>query len=381
MKLKGIDLFCGVGGFHIAANLNGIDIVFASEIDVRTSFTYEENFGLKPEGDITKVNTEDIPSHNILLGGFPCQPFSKAGLRKGFEDTRGTLFFDIARILEFHKPKYLLLENVLSLAKHDNGNTWNTIKKTLRDLGYMIPDDPVIISPQSFGTPQIRKRVFIPGVLKSKISNEEFDFKIPKPKNTSIEDIRIKKYDNDKTLLLSDYQIKVLKCWSEFKNHFDYQEIQHPIWSYDFFKDTSDSDDPVWKQNWSQRNRDLYLSDKKWIDNWYKKWDVTTFRRQDQKFEWNCKDKINSLEEGIIQFRSSGVRVKTPDIAPTLVAKNDRIVMPGAKRFISIEETARLQDFPKEFKWSNSDSLSLKQLGNAVNVKVTKYMIEELIKY
>lgn len=380
MKLKGIDLFAGIGGFHLAAKQNGVEIVFASEIDIKTAMVYENNFNLKPSGDITEIREEDIEPHDILMGGFPCQPFSKAGLRKGFDDTRGTLFFDILRIIKYHKPKFLLLENVQSLASHDGGNTWKVIRDSLRKEGYLIPNNPIVVSPKSFGTPQIRKRVFIPGIIKQNAKGNELKINIPEEKTVSIENIRIKEFDSDDKLKLNDYQRKVVEAWSEFKNLFDdHNDIQHPIWSYEFFKDRDMSNDPVWKQNWTRRNRELYLDNKKMIDEWYDKWGVSQFRRQDQKLEWNAKDKITNLKEGILQFRSSGLRVKTPDVAPTLVAKNDRIIMPGGERFISIEECAKLQDFPKWYKWSISDNLTLKQLGNAVNVKVTSHMLKELL--
>ncbi len=380
MSIKGIDLFAGVGGFHQASSKNNIDIVFASEIDERTSETYYINYGLKPYGDITKINEIDIPAHDILMGGFPCQPFSKAGLRMGFEDSRGTLFFDIARILKYHKPKFVLLENVQSLTTHDSGNTWKTIYRILNELGYLTLSEPLVVSPTSFGTPQIRKRVFIPCVLKEHAKFEKLKINIPTPKSTSIEDIRIAKYDSDDSLTLNDYQRNVIDAWSEFKNYFsDWKEIQHPIWSYEFFNTEKEELLPEWKHKWNIRNRELYLKNKKFINAWYKKWDVSSFRRQDQKLEWNAKGDIDSLEDGIIQFRSSGIRVKTPDVAPTLVAKNDRIIMPGAKRFISIEEASLLQDFRKDFKWPESESLALKQLGNAVNVKVTSHILKELI--
>lgn len=380
MKLKGIDLFSGIGGFHIAANKNNIDVVFASEIDKRTSYSYLLNFGLDPDKDITKCDEKEIPYHDILMGGFPCQPFSKAGKREGFQDTRGTLFFHIERILRAHKPKFILLENVQSLATHDDGRTWKIMHNILEDIGYQIPSFPLIVSPVSFGTPQIRKRVFIPGIRKEDAKFDKLKINIPAPRKTNISSIIIDKYNEDKTLFLNNYQKKVLKAWTEFKNNFYWREIQHPIWTYEFFEERDISKEPIWKQKWIRRNRDLYINNKIFIDVWYKKWNVHEFRRQDQKFEWNAKNSIKNLSDGIIQFRSSGVRIKTPDVAPTLVAKNDRIIVPGGKRFISVEETALLQDFPKNYKWDSSENIVMKQLGNAVNVKVTDHMIKELLK-
>ena len=111
--------------------------------------------------NIIEVREEDIPEHDVLCGGFPCQAFSTAGHKKGFEDTRGTLFFEIARILKYHKTKYIILENVKNLLGHDNGNTWKVIKNTLIDLGYILTEEPIVMSPNYLGVPQLRERVFI----------------------------------------------------------------------------------------------------------------------------------------------------------------------------------------------------------------------------
>ena len=166
-SFKYIDLFCGIGGFHQAMQSLGGKCVFASDIDEDCRKTYEANYGIKPTGDITKIEACDIPAHDVLCAGFPCQAFSKAGKRLGFDDeTKGTLFFDICRILEFHKPKYALLENVRNLASHDKGNTWRVIHDKLVSLGYNLLPEPVIFSPHYVGIPQHRERVYIMCVKK-----------------------------------------------------------------------------------------------------------------------------------------------------------------------------------------------------------------------
>ncbi len=137
-SIKYIDLFAGIGGFHQAMNLYHGNCVFASEWDKEASKTYFENYGIMPYGDITKIKEENIPKHDMLCGGFPCQAFSISGKQKGFEDTRGTLFFDVARIVKYHNPKILLLENVRNFEKHDNGKTLNTVVKTLESLNYNV---------------------------------------------------------------------------------------------------------------------------------------------------------------------------------------------------------------------------------------------------
>jgi DNA (cytosine-5)-methyltransferase 1 len=166
-KLKFIDLFCGIGGFHVgmedASKEHNIEAecVFASDIDVSCQDSYENNFGLRPAGDITKVDPKDIPDHDILFAGFPCQPFSIIGSRKGFEDTRGTLFYNIAAILNEKKPKAFILENVKQLVGHDKGETLKTIIAALKDLGYHVQYS--VLNALDYGLPQKRERVIIVG--------------------------------------------------------------------------------------------------------------------------------------------------------------------------------------------------------------------------
>ena len=180
-KYKFIDLFAGIGGFHYALSSYGAKCVFASEWDKYASETYEQNFKIKPQGDITLIDEKNIPQHDILCGGFPCQAFSVSGKQMGFEDTRGTLFFDIARIISHHKPKILFLENVKNLAKHDNGKTFQTIISTLDNLGYNVYSK--ILNSSNFGLPQNRERVYIVGFEKSINSSS---FKFPQNLNTPI---------------------------------------------------------------------------------------------------------------------------------------------------------------------------------------------------
>ena len=154
-----VELFAGVGGFHLA--FNSEYCVFASEIDKYASETYKLNFpDTRLEGDITKIDEKDVPEHDILCAGFPCQPFSVAGYRKGFEDVRGTLFFDIARIIKHHRPKAVLLENVKNLENHDNGNTLKTIINVLQDLNYYVCYK-ILNSAEYSNIPQNRERIFI----------------------------------------------------------------------------------------------------------------------------------------------------------------------------------------------------------------------------
>jgi len=185
-QLNFIDLFAGIGGFRIALEKTGAKCVFSSEWDKFAQITYKENFGEIPKGDITKINEEEIPKHDILCAGFPCQAFSISGKQRGFKDTRGTLFFDIAKIIKHHHPKIVFLENVKNLIKHYNGNTLKIILKTLEDLGYNVFYQVLVSS--TFGVPQARERIYIVCFRKDlEITN--FSFPKPTYKKIIVKDI------------------------------------------------------------------------------------------------------------------------------------------------------------------------------------------------
>jgi DNA (cytosine-5)-methyltransferase 1 len=171
-----IDLFAGIGGIRIPFQEMGGNCVFTSEWDKSCQKTYFDNFGERPFGDITKIDPKDIPPHDLLVAGFPCQPFSQAGLKKGFDDTRGTLFFYIANILNHHRPKAILLENVKRFRSHDGGNTFKVVEASLKKLGYKI--FPQVLNAKHFGLPQNRERFFIVGF------QNEIKFEFPKPINS-----------------------------------------------------------------------------------------------------------------------------------------------------------------------------------------------------
>ena len=160
---KTIDLFAGIGGIRKGFESIGIENVFSSEIDNHARMTYQMNFGEVPYGDITKIEPSFIPTFDILLAGFPCQPFSQAGLKRGFADTRGTLFFDIAKILDHHRPSVVFLENVKRLRSHDDGRTFEVVRNTLEELGYEV--HAKVVNARDFGVPQNRERIYIIGFL------------------------------------------------------------------------------------------------------------------------------------------------------------------------------------------------------------------------
>lgn len=181
-----IDLFAGIGGTRLGFHLTGrTRSVFSSEIDKFAIKTYRANFGDIPFGDITQIHEDDIPDHTILVGGFPCQAFSQAGRKLGFEDTRGTLFFEIARIIKAKRPKAFLLENVRNLLSHDKGNTYKVIENTLKELDYDV--NLLVYKAKDFGVPQNRERIYIVGFDKTKVSNySSFHAPIPPCSQTSV---------------------------------------------------------------------------------------------------------------------------------------------------------------------------------------------------
>lgn len=220
-KFSFIDLFAGIGGFRIACQNIGGECVFSSEWDGNAQKTYAYNFGEIPYGDITLEETKNaIPEHfDLLCGGFPCQAFSIAGYRKGFEDTRGTLFFDVADIIKRRKPRAVYLENVKNLKAHDQGNTFKVIKATLEELGYSVYDK--VMSPDEYANiPQNRERIFIVAFNNKSVPNHA-DFVFPKPE-------RLTKSIHD----CIDYSVQDKKFfYTEKMGH--YAELEQGITSMD----------------------------------------------------------------------------------------------------------------------------------------------------
>ena len=381
-KFKFIDLFSGIGGFHQAMSALGGKCVLASEIDTFAIQTYYDNYGIDSAHDITTLSNEDIPYHDVLCAGFPCQSFSKAGNRKGFEDeTKGTLFFQIVRILKHSSPKYIILENVRNLLTHDDGNTIDVIKRALSEVGYNFKI--VIMSPHQLGVPQLRERVYILGVRKD-IFNEELDIVLPTEKYdySNVLDSDIIDKGADEKYKISSHEEKVLTCWNEFYQGIKEKVIGFPIWSSEFGSTSDLSSLPKWKADFCQKNRKLYANNKKFIDEWFVKWNyLNDFTPTEKKFEWQAGESITSIWESFVQFRPSGIRVKKPNYFPTLVAIVQIPIIAKYKRRLTPREAARLQSFPNSFKPNPNDHQAYKQFGNAVNVNCVEYLAKQLFKY
>lgn len=382
-NFKFVDLFSGIGAFHLALEALGGECVFASEIDHYAIETYKENFNMDSNHNICNVQPEDIPPHDVLCGGFPCQAFSNAGHKKGFSDTRGTLFFEIERILKVHKTKYIILENVKHLLKHDNGNTWQVIKEKLIDLGYILTEEPIVISPHELGIPQRRERIFILGVHKDALDKDLSFLNISTPQkdkipSTSIYDILDENVDAKYNI--TEYENTILTAWNAFREHFD--KLTGVIWVDEFGKDYDylNQGFPKWKIDYIRRNRELYLDNKDFIDNWLDEYKVRDFKLRDRKFEWQAGEEYKSIWDVTIQLRQSGIRCKKPTCFPTLVAIVQTPIIGRYKRRLTPREAARLQSFPDTYILNKNDAKAYKQLGNSANVKIIEYLAKQLLE-
>jgi DNA (cytosine-5)-methyltransferase 1 len=437
-KLKFIDLFAGLGGFHFALKELGYECVLASEIQLDLRKLYAINH---PDlnhnriiGDIHKdIKTKEIPDFDILCAGFPCQPFSQAGNRMGLNDPiNGNHFLKLIEIISHHKPSYVFLENVPNLKGHDDGNTWKIIEESLRKEGYEVAEH--ILSPDQFGVPQQRKRIYIVGVNTkgnvAKINYPELknDFKV------NISDFLEKGPDED--IPLKSDTLKHILHWQSFVKNVERKggnDIpRFPVWSMEFgatypfiekatnryelselnktngkfgmpikasYKEdlnnflpkyslTKQDVFPKWKKSYIKSNRNFYNKHKDWIEDWKK--EILNWKLSHQKFEWNCGNDVDfTLKDKIIQFRPSGIRVKNRDRFPALVLSTTQVPIiydnykkgGAGYRYITKREAANLQSMPQEnFEIMESHVAAYRSFGNAVNVKVVKEVVRSVIE-
>lgn len=388
-QFKFIDLFSGIGGFHQAMEQLGGECVFASEIDKFCNAQYERNYGMSSDINIRDVKEEELPAFDVLCAGFPCQAFSKAGKQQGLEDkTRGTLFFEIVRILKHHHTPYIVLENVRNLVSHDNGNTWRIIQESLRELGYRTTAEPLILSPHFFGIPQIRERVIILGKYDPDNIDEPLNIDLGKlnaKEDNSIYSV-LEEGEVDKSYYISEYEEMVLQAWDEFYQGINLKVIGFPVWA-DYFKYKGTYDGlPDWKAGFIKKNVKLYEDNKEFIDGWLKKYNnLKKFTKTHHKMEWQCGTDIASIWDGVIQFRPSGIRIKKPNNFQALVAMVQIPIIGKYRRRLTVEEAARLQSFPvddeiKPFIPDDNRQQAYKQFGNSVNVEVIRRAAEALFK-
>jgi len=420
-----IDLFAGLGGFHVALERLGGRAVFAAEWDPKLNALYSDNFGLKPAGDVALVDPTTVPDHEVLAAGFPCQPFSKAGEQLGFAHTlQGQLFFHVAAIVEKKRPDVIILENVPNLIRHRGGETFRTIQKTLRDLGYDV--DARRYSPHHFGIPQIRDRVYI---VAARRGLHNFEWPEPSLAPTSIRSVLDEAPEDARPLRKSALQ--ALEMWNDFLmlTPSSVKLPSFPIWAMEFGADYPYRDEtpaalqdelgpsgleeftgsfgaslngmtateqmaalpsharrqqyvfPKWKVDFIAGNRAFYQANKEWITPWMEKWKIHELPSSLQKFEWNAQGGQRSLWQYVIQLRASGVRVKRATTSPSLVAMTDtQIPIIGwERRYMTPRECARLQSLDNIILPADRGT-AYKALGNAVNAEVVGVIAGPLLK-
>jgi DNA (cytosine-5)-methyltransferase 1 len=384
-KFKFIDLFCGVGGFHQALDKLGGHCVFASDIDEHCRNIYEKNYGLRPHGDITKVDPKTIPDFDILTGGFPCQSFSHSGKKGGFGDKRGQLYENILDIASEKKPSFMFLENVKHIKKIDNGEVFKHIISCIQNTGYHV--ETVELSPHQLGIPQQRERVvFI--CIRNDIYDETKKLDMTPP-NTPIDFDKIIETDKEKTekYKISVEHEEILTIWDEMVNAFDVGQIMSPtIMCNEFLKEYSAEEFvklAQWKQDYITKNKPIYQKYKETWDAWYEKHQSKLSKREIYgKLEWQAgpKKDNDSIFNHFIQLRQSGIRVKKSKYFPTLVAIVQTPIYAKERRHITPRECARLQSFPDSFELHEKDQVAYKQFGNAVNVDVVHFVMSRVLK-
>ena len=422
-ELRFVDLFAGLGGFHLALRNLGHRCVFASEIDETLRSTYLRNFGMTPSGDIRDVRVESIPDHDILCAGFPCQPFSKARDYSGLEDPElSELYLQILRVIRHHHPKFLILENVPNFEKHENGQTWERVQDLLRAEGYSVRLTK--LSPHEFGIPQIRQRIYIVASLAS-LSQ----FRWPEKTNGDVSIDSVLDFDPEEARQIPEQVERCIDVWQEFLDLVPKAEkVPHPLWSMEFgatyryqrttpwatneetlrsqrgvhgaslvkantkaemlallpsHARTEQARFPKWKIGFIRKNREFYTRHRSWLDDWMEK--IREFPSSFQKLEWNCREKdprqeVRRIRNYVIQIRASGVRVKRKTTAPSLVAMTaTQVPIIGWEgRYMTPLECKRLQsmdglDLP------DRNTRAYAALGNAINVEVAQQVAEALL--
>lgn len=379
-----IDLFCGIGGFHIALNKLGCKCVLACDIDKKCREVYKNNFNIEPVKNIKDIDEKDMVDFDILCAGFPCQPFSNGGKKKTFNDKRGLLFDEIIRIAKYKQPKFMFLENVKHILKVSNGEVLEYIKKEIYEIGYKL--QMFQLSPHKYGIPQQRERVFFVCIRNDIYNNKDIvllDNKI----NISIDNI-IGEYVDDNKYIVNDNILKVLDAWDELIKCFDIDETISPtILINDYYRNYTNEEFnnlKNWRKDYMNKNKRLINKYKNIFDEWYNKYkDILTKREIYGKLEWQAgKIKENdSIYNYFIQIRQSGIRVKRTEYFPTLVAISQIPIYGKTKSYITPRQCARLQSFPEEYIFDENDKVSYKQLGNSVNVYNVEIVIQSTLKH
>ncbi len=331
-EMRFIDLFAGIGGFRIALEEFGHKCVFSSEMDKYCQKVYEDNFKDTPSGDITQISENSIPDFDILTAGFPCQPFSYAGRQEGFNDkTRGTLFFDVLRIIKAKRPKMFLLENVKGLKSHNNGETMDIILSSLKELGYDVHWK--ILDSHKFGVPQKRERWYCVGFDKK----VDFKFPIQTNPNTTLKDI-VDVEAKHPDLELSKFEK------SRIQHHFSSSEIRVP------------HDNSMYAPNTKKGKHGVF-----------------SFLKPDKTLRFHIGDAAKTqIQEAYYCSLDS--------VAPAIIAAREPKLWDISRR-LSVDECRKLQGFPDKFIFNVSNLQAKKQLGNSVAVPVIREIVRNMLYY
>ena len=416
-KLRFVDLFAGLGGFHLGLSRLGHECVLASEINPELREIYQNNFGITPHGDIREINPADVPAFDVLCGGFPCQPFSKAGFQAGLSCERnGDLASVVVQWIKTHRPSYVILENVANFERHDGGRTWRWLDRELRHAGYPMVQK-MVLSPHRYGIPQIRERLFIVAARDPRTS-----FAWPEPLDAPTNVRSVLSAPEEGTRISQKIE-QAVEIWAEFVRLYpkSAKKPHFPIWAAEFgasypyltaaplaipdatrryrgsFGQSLDGLSgkeleaalppyardsgtfPGWKKGFIDLNRQLYAENRSWIDPWLKK--LEGFEPSYQKFEWNFDSGVNDVWDSVIQMRGSGIRAKSPSFAPALIASStSQIPIIGwERRYMTARECAQLQDMGDLKTLPRTFTATTRALGNAVNAHVVELVASELI--
>lgn len=372
-----VDLFCGIGGFHVAMHRLGGTCVFACDIDASCRQVYRDNFHIEPHPDITTLDPKkDIPDHDVLCAGFPCQAFSNAGLKKSMGDSRGRLFDYVMNVVREKNPPVILLENVRHIKTVDQGRVMKHVMDSLTGAGYNVTI--VDVSPHSLGIPQLRPRVFFV-CSKAPIDVAKSIPMMNKQSTCVLED-----KEQTKAYRLPKDTIAALGAWNDIMPtiaDFTGGGPCFPIYlEYFHMSPTDIAILPQWKKAIVEKNVRMYHHDAKAWDAWLSKHkDALSKKKTFQRLEWQVgsmkADGSESIWNHYIQLRPSGIRVKKSNYFPTLVAMVQVPIYGPQQRTLTPRECARLQSFPDTFLLHTHPHTSYKQLGNSVNVDCVVYAL------
>lgn len=416
-SFKFVDLFAGIGGFHAALSHAGGECVFVSEIDEQAMGTYRHNWvdgQAEPpvlNSDITTAANEsvmDVPEHDVLTAGFPCQPFSKSGFQRGMDEARGTLFWNIAQILEKRAPSVVVLENVRNIAGPRHRHEWDVIIKTLRQLGYRVSSSPTVFSPHLLpphlgGTPQVRDRVFIVGTYVGPVRAMAETEVGPTVLRAPVDGWDPSRWDVDWILdddssipdveryRLNDTEREWVQVWDDLVQAYRQSKGRRlpgfPLWS-DLWQpkgtpsESEISSLPKWKADFTRKNLAFYRDNEAVIDAWRSAHpSLASFPVTRRKLEWQAQDTA-SLWDTVMHFRPSGIRAKAATYLPALVAITQTSIVGSRRRRLTPHETARLQGLPRSFEFANRrEAASYKQVGNGVAVGAAWHVLRSHVEH